>query len=249
MRVLFGLILLLLTTKAISDTKPLIIAFEPFPPFITQDKDGLTVDMLRAIEQHSSLRFDIRLMTYARAKHELKHGRIDIAGHTPKNLETAAFYEYALELDWQIQTTSDLFAFDEKFLNIDHIKRKRIGTTSGNADFFAQQLGVEPDIFVEVRTLHQLVDMFIKGRIDVLLFERASVMTLLAEKGVYGIHYQSIGLIPASMAVFKDQSGVALKKQLDGVIKTLDLDAIFSGYLQYIHLPSKGVTSKLHENH
>ncbi|OKY24610.1 hypothetical protein [Thalassotalea sp. PP2-459] len=97
--------------------------------------------------------------------------------------------------------------------------------------------------------MHQLVDMFIKGRIDVLLFERSSVMTLLAEKDIYGIHYQSIGLIPASIAVSKDEEGTELKKQLDEVIKTLDLDKIFSGYLQYIYLPSKGVTSKFQVNY
>lgn len=249
MRVLLCLFLLLLATKAICDTRKIVIAFESFPPFITEDKKGLTVDMLRAIEQKSAFRFDVRLMTYSRAKHELKYGRIDIAGHTPKGLETATFYQYALELDWQIQTTSDLFSFDQQYLNIDHIKPKRIGTTAGNATFFAQQLGVEPDIFVEVRSLQQLVDMLIKGRIDVLLFERSSVMTLLAEKDIYGIHYQSIGLIPASIAVSKNQEGMDLKKELDEVIKTLDLDKIFSGYLQYIYLPSKGVTSKLQVNY
>ncbi|GLX77531.1 hypothetical protein tinsulaeT_08710 [Thalassotalea insulae] len=224
-------------------TRAITIAFEPFPPFITEQGDGLTVDMLHAIEEISNFEFDVQVMTYARAKHELKYGRIDIAGHTPKNLETPSFYQYALELDWQIQTTSDLFALQPQFLSIEQIKEKRIGTTSGNAVFLAQQLGIDASMFVEVRALEQLVDMLIKGRIDVLLFERASVMTLLAEKGVYGVYYQSIAQVPASIAVSNNEQGKALKQSLDSAIKRLDLDSIFSGYLKYIYLPSSGMTS------
>ncbi|WP_206484604.1 transporter substrate-binding domain-containing protein [Thalassotalea sp. G2M2-11] len=225
----------------------LVIAFEPFPPFITEQRQGLTVDMLREIEKISDLSFDIKIMTYARAKHELKHGRIDIAGHTPKNIETDDFYQYALELEWQIQTTSDLFSFDADLFNSEQLKLNKIGTTTGNASFFAEQLGVDKSVFTEVRTLNQLVEMFIKKRIDLILFERASVMTLLAQKNVYGVHYQSIGIIPASMAVSNNAKGRALKKRLDTAIKQLDLDALFSGYLKYIYLPSPGVTSIMTE--
>lgn len=222
-----------------------IVALEPFPPFVDENAQGLSIDMLREIEKYSDLSFKVLIMTYARAKHELKHHRIDIAGHTPKNLETEAFYKYAAELEWQIQTTSDLFSFDPAHLEISNIKPKRIGTTTGNAVFLAEQLGVDSSLFVEVRTLEQLVDIFIKGRIDVLLFERASVMTLLNEKSVYGVHYKSVGIIPASMAVHGGEKGRNLKIKMDNVIKTLDLDSIFSGYLHYIHLPTDGITSKM----
>lgn len=223
----------------------IVVALEPFPPFVDENGQGLSIDMLREIEKHSDLSFKVLIMTYARAKHELKHERIDIAGHTPKNLETEDFYKYAAELDWQIQTTSDLFTFDPFLLDIRNIKPKRIGTTTGNAVFLAEQIGVESSFFVEVRTLEQLVDMFIKGRIDVLLFERASVMTLLSEKNVYGVHYKSVGTIPASMAVQVGEKGALLKEKMDKMIKKLDLDSIFSGYLHYIHLPADGVTSAM----
>ncbi len=221
----------------------LVVAFEPFPPFIFEDGHGLTVDMLREIEKISDLRFDVKIMTYARAKQELQHERIDIAGHTPKNLETPEFYQYAVELDWQIETTSDLFSLTPKYLDLKEISAKKIATTTGNAGFLAEQMGVDASLLLEVRNLHQLVNMLLKGRIDVLVFERASVMTLLKQENTYGVYYQSIGSIPASMAVRNDEMGLALKTKLDKLICQLDLDKIFSGYLKYIHLPSNGKTS------
>ena len=104
----------------------LVIAFEPFPPFINEDGEGLTANMLREIEAISNFTFDIKIMTYARAKHELEHQRIDIAGHTPKDIETAEFYQYAIELDWQIKTTSDLFSLEAKHISLEQIKHQKI---------------------------------------------------------------------------------------------------------------------------
>jgi len=216
------------------------IGMEPFPPFVNAQGTGLTIDMLHAIEAISDLEFTIEIMTYARAKHELKNNRIDIIGHTPKNLETPEFYLYAQELDWIVDTTSDIFVFDRQSFNLGKLKQGRIGTTLGNADFFSNQMGVPREKFIQTATLRQLVDMFVKRRIDVLVFERVSVMTLLQEKKVAGVYYQSIGKVPASLGVFKNPSGDKLKQKIDDLIEQLPLDEIFSGYLKYTLLPEKG---------
>lgn len=216
------------------------VAMEPFPPFVNAQGTGLTIDMLHAIEKISDLEFNIEIMTYARAKHQLKHQRIEIAGHTPKNLETAEFYLYAQELNWKIDTSSDIFTFERKFLDLSILQKGRIGTTIGNADFLASQMKIPRDMFIQTATLRQLVDMLVKRRIDVLVFERVSVMTLLQEKKVQGVYYQTIGKIPASIAVYRDSQGVKLKEKLDELIKQLPLETIFSGYFQYSNLPESG---------
>jgi len=213
---------------------------EPFPPFVNAQGNGLTIDMLHAIEAISDLEFDIEIMTYARAKQQLKNNRLDIIGHTPKNLETASFYQYAQELEWIVDTTSDIFVFDRKHFNLLKLKKGRIGTTLGNADFFSKQMNIPRDKFIQTATMRQLVDMFIKRRIDVLVFERVSVMTLLQEQKITGVYYQSIGKVPASLGVHKNASGDELKEKLDLLIKQLPLDDIFSGYLKYTSLPKKG---------
>ena len=213
---------------------------EPFPPFVNAQGNGLTIDMLHAIEDISDLEFDIEIMTYARAKHQLKHNRIDIIGHTPKDLETPSFYQYAQELDWIVETTSDIFVFDHQYFDLGKLKNGRIGTTLGNADFLAKQMDIPRDKFIQTATMRQLIDMFVKRRIDVLVFERVSVMTLLQEQKITGVYYQSIGKVPASLGVYKNASGDELKKKLDGLIKQLPLDEIFSGYLKYTILPEKG---------
>ncbi len=216
------------------------VAMEPFPPFVNAEGTGLTIDMLHAIEKISDLTFDIEIMTYARAKHQLKNQRIQIVGHTPKNLETDEFYLYAQELNWMIDTTSDIFTFERKFFDLSILKKGRIGTTTGNADFFAKQMKIPRDKFIQTATLRQLVDMLLKRRIDVLVFERVSVMTLFQEKKMSGVYYQSIGKVPASFAVYKNSDGEKLKEKLDKLIKQLPLEAIFAGYLQHAHLPESG---------
>ena len=213
---------------------------EPFPPFVNAQGNGLTIDMLHAIEDISDLEFNIEIMTYARAKHQLKNNRIDIIGHTPKDLETPSFYQYAQELDWIVNTTSDIFVFDRQYFDLAKLKSGRIGTTLGNADFLAKQMNIPRDKFIQTATMRQLIDMFVKRRIDVLVFERVSVMTLLQELKITGVYYQSIGKVPASLGVYKNSSGDELKKKLDGLIKQLPLDEIFSGYLKYTILPDKG---------
>jgi polar amino acid transport system substrate-binding protein len=217
------------------------VGMEPFPPFVDAQGEGLTIDMLRAIENISDLEFDIEIMTYARAKHQLKNQRVDIAGHTPKTFETPEFYLYAQDLNWQIDTTSDIFSFDRRHFDLSKLKEGRIGTTLGNADFFAAQMNISRDRFIQTATMRQLIGMFVKRRIDVLVFERVSVMTLLQEKNVAGVYYQSIGKIPASIAVYQNDVGGQLKSKLDKLINKLPLDTIFSDYLQYTNLADKGI--------
>ncbi|MFT5756132.1 MAG: polar amino acid transport system substrate-binding protein [Alteromonadaceae bacterium] len=217
------------------------VGMEPFPPFITAQATGYSVDMLRSIEKISDLKFDIIMMTYARAKHELEFNRIDIAGPTPKKLETTAFYQYAQELDWQVSTKSDLFSLDKKYFNSDNLQQGRIGTTLGNADFFADKTGIARSKFIETSTLNQLVSLLLKGRIDVLIFERVSVMSLLqAQSAQQKVYYQSIGEVAVSIAVAKNEAGNKLKTKLDRLIKQIDQDSIFSSYLKYSHLPDSG---------
>ncbi|NQZ81494.1 MAG: transporter substrate-binding domain-containing protein [Colwellia sp.] len=217
------------------------VGMEPFPPFVTEQVTGYSVDMLRAIEEISDLKFDIEIMTYARAKHELEFDRIDIVGHTPKSMETKDFYQYAQELDWQISTKSDLFSFDKKHFNIETLQRGSIGTTLGNADFFAEQTGIPRSKFIETATLNQLVSLLLKHRIDVLIFERVSVMSLLQAQNSRDVFYQTIGEVPASIAVSKTSAGNKLKEKLDQLIKKLDQDKIFAGYLKYSRMPDAGV--------
>lgn len=234
-------ILFLLCFCELTQAQVITIGLEPFPPFVNQQGEGLTIDMLRKLERISSLTFQVEIMTYARAKHELQSDRLVIAGHTPKGKETAEFYQYAIELEWQIDTTADIFSFNAEYLDKDKIRKGKLGTTLGNAGFFAEILGVEKERFTEVSSLNQLVDMFIVGRLDAILFERASVMTLLQRKKVPDVYYQSIGVVPASIAVKKSPEGMQLKSHLDSLIGQVNTEEIFADYLKFTRLPDKGI--------
>lgn len=217
------------------------IGVEPFPPFVDSSGEGLTIDLLREIEKITALSFEVKVMTYARAKHELKVNRLDIAGHTPKDLESDDFYQYALELDWSFDTTSDFFTLNTKFLEVSNILPGRIGTTRGNAVYLAEMVGLTKEHFVEIGTLPRLVDMLISGRIDVIFFERASVMSLLQQRQIQNVYYQSAAHIPASIAVANNEQGKALKEKMDKAINKINIDRIFASYLKYYRLPDKGI--------
>lgn len=232
--------LLVVQLSFAQERQTVTVGLEPFPPFINGDGNGLTVDMFREIERVTDLKFDVNIMTYARAKYQLSRQKLTIAGHTPKNLESDDFYQYAIELDWQIDTTSDLFVFDKKYFDLSSVETGRIGTTTGNAGFFSKLLAIEASRFTEVKELNHLVSMFVSGRLDVMLFERASVMTLLQQRKVHGVYYKSIGQVPASIAVANTEQGKQLKAKLDKAIRQLDTKKIFASYLIYAQLPDTG---------
>lgn len=239
--IIFSVILLngFITTCCFA--KKISVGFEPFPPFVTEDGNGLSVDLLRAVEKISDLKFDINIMTYARVKHELKKQRIDIAGHLPKNIENVEFYKYGKELNWSILTHTDLFSLDKKCFKYKVDESITLGTTVGNTSFLAEMMGVSQSSFIEVSTLDQLVEMLIKGRVNVVVYERASVMTLLAQKKMSGVVYKTIGITPITMAVQNTEKGNLLKQKLDHLIQQIDLNEIFSSYFKYNLLNDEGI--------
>ncbi|MEW6989492.1 substrate-binding periplasmic protein [Colwelliaceae bacterium 6441] len=225
----------------------LTVGFEPFPPFVTDDGKGLSVDMLRAIEEISDLTFDIKIMTYARVKKELKHQRLDLAGHIPKGIEVTSFYQYAQELNWSILTHTDMFSLSDKYLNVNNQSGVNVATTVGNTGFIAELMGKAPSSFIEVSLLNQLVEMLLKDRVKVIVYERASVMTLLENKGIEGVLYKTVGITPITLAVQKSADGNKLKEKLDSLIKKIDIQKIFANYFRFNQLESEGVTRI--ENH
>ncbi len=226
-------------------SQEIFVGMESFPPFINKNGVGYTVNMFKEIEKISNFKFNISIMTYARAKKELQLNRIDIAGHTPKGLETSSFYQYAQELEWQLVTHSDYFSLDKKYFELSSLKSNRIGTTTGNAKFFAEQTGIDLDLFIEVSSLEQLVKMLVADRIQVIIFERVSVMTTLAKLKINNVFYRTAGMIPASIAVQNNEKGRLLKEKLDQLILTLDQDRIFGNYLEYTTMPDEGIVPQV----
>ncbi|WP_206483819.1 transporter substrate-binding domain-containing protein [Thalassotalea sp. G2M2-11] len=194
------------------------VGLEPFPPLINEDGTGVIIDIFNQISSHSDLSFNIHLMTYARAKRDLKNHQLDIAGLTPKNNETESFYQYGHELDWSFKTNVDIFTYQKPPINIKQLPEYSVGTLLGNAEFFAQVLNMPINKFVEVSSLPQLVKMLAKGRIQSIVFERISTMTTIKQLNKQGIYYQKIANIPASLAVQNNDKGKQLKQKLDQLL-------------------------------
>lgn len=212
------------------------VAFEAFPPVITEDGNGIAVNMLREIEEISDYRFNIQIMTYGRGKRELQNNRADLLGLTPKNSETSDFYQYATELDWELPAKVDIFVIEKKHLN--NIKKIIIGVPIGNADFFSELFALPRDNIVEVTNLSQLVKMLKQKRVDAVLFDRISVLSTFKKLKIDKFYYQHISTLGASMAVRNTQEGKKLKKALDKYI--IQLAPLFAEYQQFVNMPNTG---------
>lgn len=219
------------------------VGLEPFPPLIIDESQGYTIQLLKEVEKVSDLKFDIKIMPYNRAKLQLKNGDIELMGHTPKDQETKDFYNYAQELDWSIPDIVDIYAVDQKNL-ADNVYKglPKIGTPKGNAEFLSEILEVPLKNFYTAN-LDNLAKMLETGRIDAIMFERASTQSTITKNKISGIHYRKLFVVDASLGVSKSAAGTSLKKKLDAAIKKVDQKSLFKDYMKYLNLPDEGVVS------
>lgn len=224
----------------LSSAEEINVGFEPFPPLINEDGSGLVKDMLTGLLEQKKLRFNIKIMTYARAKNELKSGQLNLIGLTPYQLETEDFYQYARELNWHIQTRVDFFALKPRYFNIEKLPDGSIGTPIGNAAFFSEVTNVPIKKFVEVSSLKQAVKMLAQGRLNVILFERVSTMSTIRALNIENIYYKNMGNIPASLAVPNTNEGLMLKQQLDSLLDGVENQDYFTGFTDYTSMQTSG---------
>ncbi len=181
-------------------------------------------------------------MPYNRAKHSLKTGAIDLAGHTPYQMETPDFYEYAVDVDWNVVTKIDVYSINESHLSGNKYKAfKKIGTPNGNEGFLSEVLEIPIENFY-VSELSKLIKMLDAKRIDILLFERSATMSTIQKLKVNDIHYKLVDdSIKAGFAVNKNNNGIRIKALLEDAIKKIDQKIIFKDYFRYTDLPGKGI--------
>lgn len=220
------------------------VRLEPFPPLITEQGGGLAVDILRHAEQQLPYRFDIQIMSYSRARFLLERGQADVLGATPAGAESEAFYRYAEELAWRAEMNVDLFVLDPALLAPERRRTLLLGTPLGNGAFLAELTGLPRQNFIET-TLPNLVRMLRAGRIDGILFERASTMTAIQEQQLPGVHYQRLLSQPASLAVARTAQGRALKAALDPFFNSEYAQQKLQQYHRYNAMPLRGVVPDL----
>ena len=244
MKSAYCLFTLLLYVSLDTRAQDIHIGIEPFPPILTENKEGYAIDMFKAIESISDLKFHFHVMNYARAKIELKKNNLDMIGLTPKGYETADFYQYAEDLHWSVTAKVDLFSQDKKYFNTQALPAQSIGTLRGNADFFSELLHIPRDKFIEISSLPQLIQMLERKRLNVITFERAATMLTLEDFDVTNVYYKKVAEIPASFAVRKNESGKKLKAKIDSFLSKIKSSHYFTDYFQYQNLADSGIINQ-----
>lgn len=230
------LIALLMASPTPASAELVRVGLEPFPPLINADGSGYTVDVLNALERQAGMEFDIRIMSYRRAKIELKKGNIDLMGHTPWRAEHGDFYRYAQELQFKVPARVALFAREKQFLDLNQLGKGRLGTPTGNADFMAEVIGVGLPTFTEA-PLDSLVEMLALGRIDAIVFSKGAVLQTLEaheEQNLKPLYKTLREDIFAGLAVAKNHRGDRLERKLNWALKEIDLATLLDPYQAYL---------------
>ncbi len=230
----------LVLTAAFAFSEPITAMLEPMPPLINEDGTGMTVDLLKAVAASAGFTLTVKIATYTRAKAELMAGSIQIMGHTPYKLEEPAFYDYAQEPQWYIDTFSDIYVLKPENAEKPKWNSLKIGTPRGNKEFMASISGVPETAFFEDQ-LDNLVNMLAAGRIDAIMFERSSTMSTILKLGKKNIYYNTVSKVPASLGFAKTAAGTDLMKRLDAAIKNYNSKPIFAKFTVFTSLPEKGI--------
>lgn len=243
---LISYFLLSFITSFKSNAQEVNVGLEPFPPFINEDGTGFAIDMFKAITEQSDLQFNYHLMTWARAKRELKANRIDLIGMSPKGNETKEYYQYAKDLNWSFIATVDLFSKRKVNFDIDNLPTKSIGTLIGNADFFAELSQIPRNKFIEVSNLKQLVKMMNQERIQTVIFERISMMTTIKKLQLPNVFYKKLVMIPATFSVTNTKEGTSLQQKLDNLMSQKNIAKYQEKLTSYNELENTGIVNINH---
>ncbi|WP_368171002.1 transporter substrate-binding domain-containing protein [Aeromonas sp. R9-2] len=220
-------------------SQEVMVGLEPMPPLINPDATGYTVTLLKKIEEVSDLKFNIKIKPYVRIRKELKHGSLDLIGHTPYQNETPDFYQYAQDLSWNVISIADIYATSEDKLNL--MSARKIGTPRGNAEFHSAALGIPIAKFTASGDIDSLLKMLEAGRIDIFLFERAATMKEIKNLNIRGFFYKKVMVMPSTLSLRKGPEGDALKLKIERSINKINQEDVFEEYNRYIEMPEKGV--------
>lgn len=217
------------------------VGLEPMAPLINDANSGYTINLLKAIEGVSTLRFTIVVMPYSRGRMSLKNGEIDLLGHTPYQAEAKDFFEFAQEIKWSVLVKTDFYA-----LKPEHLKPgpgAKVGVPRGNKEFASEVTGIPVQQINDSADLDNLVQMLALGRLDAIWWERASTMTSIKKLKTENILYKEVPGPSAGLAVGKGAKGSKLKADLETAIQKVDTKKIFAAYNPYITMPASGNVS------
>lgn len=224
MKILICFIFLLLFSFEAFSEEVIRVGLEEAKPIISQEPQGIIEKILGEVEKRTDFKFKISYMTYGRALVELKKGRIDLIGITPTGNETEDFYQFASDLEWSFETYNALFFLKKNSHFKYMVDFKEIGTPSGNEAFMAELLKVKEKTFHGGK-LNSLFQMLEKGRVDAVLFEAISSLTLLRKLKYQDITYRLVNPMRGGLSVSKKRP--LLKAKLDKAINDIQWNKYF----------------------
>lgn len=237
--------LISLLFAGVSFAETIRVALEPMPPLIESGfkkaaTPGYSVELLKKIEEKLGDTFTFAEAPYNRLKIGLKEDTYDLVGHMPYKAEVKEFYEYAVDIDWNIEVVSDIYVMKQSDLST--INTLKIGTPRGNKEFAAEVTGVPLKQFYDNGSIESLLQMLYAGRLDAFWFPRATTMPFLKKSGKK-VYYKLFPdhTVPACFSVQNNDKGKALKARVEKALSEIDTDELFEEVLELNRMKPEGV--------
>ena len=94
--------LTVMVSQSLGQEREIIVSLDLFPPFINQDKSGLTIDLFQEIERNSDLRFIYDFDHYDKVKLKLFQGKADVIGHVANTYDPMGIGKIGQYIDLKI---------------------------------------------------------------------------------------------------------------------------------------------------
>lgn len=202
MRKLITLFCLLLVTICLSQQVK-FVSGDFYPPFIYRNERGevvgISVDILRAIEKVSELRFDVELLPFSEALRFVESGQADMINlifKTPERERVFLFSKPILRIQSLVWVRKDLKVKDFKDLTA-----FVVGVVEGDANEALLRAKNPSIVFRRFADLDQLVQAVERGEIDVFLMEDLTASYYLIKHDLYHL-FESLPPISVEWAYF-----------------------------------------------
>jgi ABC-type amino acid transport substrate-binding protein len=225
------LILILILSPVIMFSEEYTISIARMPVYAVSETEGVLVDLVKAMEEVSGNKFDIKLYPFASSVYLVKKGVRDI--HIPliKNdlvkEEDLPFY-YSSETQFHV----NFVMYSKKGANIDlnNLSKYKIETDRAHIEYFPFKIIPSNSIEKSLEKVHD-------GKIDAFIFADFATDPFLKEKGYKDIKRELYKSFESKMILAKNAKGRAADLMITDATKKLKASGRYQQIMGKIDLP------------
>lgn len=238
---------LLLTPGVDARNQELVLGIDHAPPYSNTQTDvpqGLILAIMSLVAEDLGISYRPLPCPFSRCLKLAEQGKIDILGGLVKTPERELYLSFIQPAYMQLQSSYAFYTLQGKGYSLhrfEDLYGKRIGTTRGAAYFprFNQSLALKR---IQVNSEQQMIDMLLKGRVDVILgvestLEHALSLLQHTKPGLSKQPYREVQTIYGYMAFSRYSPHIKIKDKIEQSLKKLASQGALNPILKKYQLP------------